>query len=151
MPNKSKEGSETTQLENKHVYLESDLFDKVIVYLVRALTQIMNSRSLAMLLNISGTTAKLTAGRRIGCATPVQKVFKNSSCKLCTDEVDFDSCSYPNKISSVEYFYTDGGLSSCSIFFCRKRERRAHQRVRCAKKGVCGLVMTIKKGNQLRL
>ena len=66
-----------TQLENKQAYLESDLNAKGNVYLGRALTRIKNGRSLAMLLNISGVTAKLTAGRRIGYATPVQTEFKN--------------------------------------------------------------------------
>ena len=75
-----------------------------------------------MLLNISGTTTKLAAGRRIGYATPVRTKFKNSNCKLCTDEVDIKSCSYPNKVNSVESFYTDDGLSSCSNFpFVREK------------------------------
>ena len=82
------------------VYLESDVNAKGYVYLGRVLTQIKNSRSLAMLLNISGITTKLLAGRRIGYATPVRTVFKNSNCKLCTDEVDIDSCSYRNKVNS---------------------------------------------------
>ena len=69
-----------------------------------------------MFLNISGTTTKLTAGRRIGYATPVRTEFRNSNCKLCTDEVDIESCSYPNKVNSVESFYTDDGLSRCSNF-----------------------------------
>ena len=67
-------------------------------------------------LNISGATTKLTAGRRIGYVTPVRTEFKNSNFKLCTDEVDIESCSYPNKVNSVESFYTDDGLSSCSNF-----------------------------------
>ena len=69
-----------------------------------------------MLLNISGTTTKLTAGKRIWYATPVRTEFKNLNCKLCTDEVDIESCSYPNKVNSVEAFYTNDGLSSCSNF-----------------------------------
>ena len=59
-----------------------------------------------MLLNISGTTTKLTVGMRIGYAAPVRTHFKNSNCKPCTDEVDIVSCSYPNKVNSVESFYT---------------------------------------------
>ena len=101
-----KRGSEI-QLENRQVYLESDVGN---VYLGRALTRIKNGRSLAMLLNISGATAKLTADRRIGYATPVRTEFKNSNCKLCTDDVDIESCFYPNKVNSVESFYTDDGL-----------------------------------------
>ena len=69
-----------------------------------------------MLLNISGTTTNLTAGSRIGYATLVRIEFKNSNCKLCTDEVDIESYSYPNKVNSVESFYTDDGLSSYSNF-----------------------------------
>ena len=52
-------GSEI-QHENRQVYLESDVNAKGNVYLGRALTRIKNGRSLAMLLNISGTTTKLT-------------------------------------------------------------------------------------------
>ena len=104
------------QLENRKVYLESDVNAKGNVYLGRALTRIKNGRSLAMLLNISGATTKLTAGRRIGYGTPVRTEFKNLNCKICTDEVDIESCSYPNKVNSVESFYTYDGLSSCSNF-----------------------------------
>ena len=110
---KVKRGSDI-QLENRQVYLESDVNAKG--NLGRTLTRMKNGRSLAMLLNISGTTTKLTAVRRIGYATPVRTEFKNSNCKLCTDEVDIGSCSYPNKLNSVESFYTDDGLSSCSNF-----------------------------------
>ena len=104
------------QLENRQIYLESDVNAKGNVYLGRALTRMKNGRGLAMLLNISGATAKLTAGRRIGYATPVRTEFRNLNCKLCTDEVDIESCSYPNKVNSEESFHTDDGLSSCSNF-----------------------------------
>ena len=83
----------------------------------RALPRIKNGRNLAMLLNISGTTTKLTAGRRIGYATPVRTEFENSKSKLeGTDDVDIQSYFYPNNVNSVESFYTDDALSSCSSF-----------------------------------
>ena len=63
------------QLENRQVYLESDVNAKGNVYLGRALTRIKNGRSFPMLLKISGTTTKLTAGRRIGYANPVRTEF----------------------------------------------------------------------------
>ena len=45
----------------------------------KALSRIKKGRSLAMLLNISGATTKLTAGRRMGYATSVRTEFKNST------------------------------------------------------------------------